>query len=187
MRQKGKKVWDTCLVTFSILEMDYWFGFREFKLDVGWWRMGANQTLRGKQGSDLIVWGLQNRRLKKQEPSFGVCTEMEAMSFSLIQASSFCSASILCTKVSRSPSLAFATPCRSRQLEAPIRVCSAVRTSEYSQTGATTSSSGTVFFFQECFGMFEEFKRLCFCKSLWCVLLHLLLSFSSARIFVYVL
>ncbi|KAH9566801.1 hypothetical protein CY35_04G148200 [Sphagnum magellanicum] len=69
---------------------------------------------------------------------------MEAMSFSLIQASSFCSASILFTKVSRSPSLAFATPCRSRQLEAPIRVCSAVRTSEYSQTGATTSSSGSL-------------------------------------------
>jgi hypothetical protein len=66
------------------------------------------------------------------------------MSFSLIQASSFCSASILCTKVSRSPSLAFATPCRSRQLEASIRVCSAVRTSEYSQTGATTSSSGSL-------------------------------------------
>jgi hypothetical protein len=66
------------------------------------------------------------------------------MSFSLIQASSFCSASILFTKVSRSPSLAFATPCRSRQLEAPIRVCSAVRTSEHSQTGATTSSSGSL-------------------------------------------
>jgi hypothetical protein len=66
------------------------------------------------------------------------------MSFSLIQASSFCSASILCTKVSRSLSLAFATPCRSRQLEASIRVCSAVRTSEYSQTGATTSSSGSL-------------------------------------------